>query len=112
MPNCPRKPGGLVGKTRALTASFVLWPRLVPRAFVVVADSQRRSLILLKTLQMRSLHRSWDSEIDGHFGGTPHLCYGSGCGESRIVGFVEDFAIGDEASENGLIGPSVVTRDG
>ena len=56
---------------------------------------------------MGSLHHSWDSEIAVHFGGSRHLCCEIGYEESRIVGFVVDFAIGDEANEIGLIGPSV-----
>ena len=72
----------------------------------MVVEHRRRSLILLKILQVRSPYRSWDCEIGVHFGGTLRLCCENGSEGNRIVGFVEDFAIGDEASESVQIGPS------
>jgi hypothetical protein len=72
-----------------------------------VVDFRQRSPILLSILQVRWLHRSWDSEIDVHCGGIRHLCCENGYGESRSVGFVADSVIGDEAIEIVLSGPSV-----
>jgi hypothetical protein len=74
------------------------------------ADFHRRNLILPNILQMRSLHRSWDFEIDVHFGDSRRLCCGNGYGGSRSVGFVGGFAIGDGANVICLSVPS--TRDG
>ena len=72
-----------------------------------VVDLHRRMLILPSVLQMRSLHRSWDFEIDVHFGGSRHLDFENGCGESKSVGFVVGFAIGGAVNEIGRFGPSV-----
>ena len=61
----------------------------------------RRSLTL-SILQMRSVHRSWDFEIGVHFDDSRRLDFESGYEESRSVGCVLDYAIGDEGSEIGL----------
>ncbi|KAL2361876.1 hypothetical protein RJZ56_005217 [Blastomyces dermatitidis] len=91
MTNSQHRPGGLVGKIRALIESFVLWQKNDPRENEQKGHVHR---IQSSNVQEHQLHHSQEIWIDDRCDGSPHD-YGNDCEANRNDGRDVDYGSDD-----------------